>query len=411
MSKNHDGAYSDGRGATAIIPARGGSKGVRRKNLRRIEGRELVARAIDACRDATNIQLVVVTTDDGEIAELAANAGADVVMRPSDLASDSASSESALLHALDVLQKRYGELAATTVFVQCTSPLIRPADLDGAIAKLESTKADTVLSVVESHRFVWRENGGCLTGVNHSGGPRMRRQDLAPEFTETGAFYVLRTEKFRSRGERFMDRTVGFEVPLWTSVEIDTEEDLEIAAALARLGPRHDRRFSEISAVVTDFDGVHTNDLAYVDEAGREHVRVSRSDGMGIGMLRDAGFPILILSKEVNSVVSHRAKKLRVDVCQGVDDKLPVMQQWLARNRINPRRAAYIGNDINDSSCMAYVGWPIAVADANPEILRVARHVLTRRGGQGALREFSDLLLSSSSRQVRLGDEDVAAPG
>lgn len=394
------GGISDGHtiatgSAVAIIPARGGSKGILRKNLRRIGGRELVARAVDVCNATASIKLVVVSTDDEEIASVSRQSGATVIMRPQELASDIASSEAALLHALDELEQRNCLLPSTTVFVQCTSPFIRANDLDDAIGRLHEHGADTVLSVAESHRFIWREHDGALVGVNHIGGPRKRRQDLGIEYAETGAFYVMRTEKFRRRRQRFMDRTVGFEVPEWTAIEIDTEVDLRIAESLAHLDASSIGDLSGIAALVTDFDGVHTDDTAYVCEDGREHVKVSRSDGMGISMLRDAGLPILILSKERNPVVSRRAEKLRVDVRQGVDNKLPAVIEWISALGIPPQKVAYVGNDVNDLACMNYVGWPIAVADAAPDVVRVARHVLKKRGGHGALRELGDLLMAA----------------
>ena len=116
----------------AIIPARGGSKGVPGKNLRRVGGRSLVERAVDACRAARLVEAVYVSTDDAEIAASAEAAGAKVIMRPAELCSDTASSESALLHALDQLIM-VGEEPEVLVFVQCTSPFIAPDDLDRGV--------------------------------------------------------------------------------------------------------------------------------------------------------------------------------------------------------------------------------------------------------------------------------------
>ena len=128
----------------AIIPARGGSKGVPGKNLRRVGGRSLVERAIDSCRAARLVDDVYVTTDDAEIARTAEAAGAKVIMRPVELASDTASSESALLHALDQLAM-ISEEPEVVVFVQCTSPFIAPDDLDRGIEMIIHDHADSVL--------------------------------------------------------------------------------------------------------------------------------------------------------------------------------------------------------------------------------------------------------------------------
>ncbi|MBX4171847.1 acylneuraminate cytidylyltransferase [Rhodococcus sp. DMU2021] len=377
----------------AIIPARGGSKGIPRKNLAKVGGRELVVRAIETCRDAALIHTVVVSTDDQEIAQIARSAGAEVVMRPDFLATDTASSEDALIHVLDTLKHR-GETPDITAFVQCTSPFIRAEDLDSAITRLREQSASTVLSVTHSHRFIWRLENGTLVGANHSGLKRQRRQDLEPQYLETGAFYIMQTQGLIESRSRFFGKTIGQEVPEWTSLEIDTPTDLDLARAMATQISTPDP--IPARALITDFDGVHTDDTAYLSDEGRETVRVNRSDGMGVARLRESGIPVLILSKEQNKVVSRRAEKLRVDVLQGIDEKLSSLVEWLCEMGIPPGDAAYVGNDINDIECMKYVGWPIAVADARPEVIEVARVVLKAKGGRGAVREAADRVLLSS---------------
>ena len=136
----------------AIIPARGGSKGVPGKNLRRVGGRSLVVRAVDACRAARRIAEVYVSTDDAEIAASAEVAGAKVIMRPAELSDDTASSESALLHALNQLIMVHEE-PEVLVFVQCTSPFIAPDDLDRGVEMIIHDHADSVFSAVASYDF------------------------------------------------------------------------------------------------------------------------------------------------------------------------------------------------------------------------------------------------------------------
>ena len=128
---------------------------------------------------------------------------------------------------------------------------------------------------------------------------------------------------------------------------------------------------------------------------GARSVRVSRADGLGVERLRAAGVPLLIVSKETNAVVRARAAKLGVEVLHGIDHKGAVVRDWLAARGLPAARAAYLGNDVNDLAPMAEVGWPIAVADAHPLVRQAARLVLTRSGGQGAVRELCDLVLSS----------------
>lgn len=389
----------------AIIPARGGSKGIPLKNLQEVAGRSLLARAIDAALDAQHIDTVIVSTDHDGIAQEARRTGAHVVHRPDDISGDTASSESALLHAL----QQIGAEDGITVFLQCTSPFIDPASLDSAITRVLDGSADVVFSAVEDPSFLWRlDEADHAVAVGHDAAHRPRRQDRTPQYNETGAFYVMRTDGFRAAGHRFFGRVGIEEVPLEQSREVDSMSDLTLVRAIA--AAQEDVCVIDVDALVTDFDGVHTDDSAFVDEDGHEFVRVHRGDGMGVGRLVDAGFPFLVLSKERNPVVSRRAEKLRVDVLQGVDDKAAALMQWIEARELDPDRVAYVGNDINDLAAFSVVGWPIAVADAHPRVLAAARLVLTHRGGQGAVREVCDLIPDSAlTRPARASASSVTS--
>ena len=372
----------------AIIPARGGSKGIRLKNLREIGGKSLLGRAIESARSAAAVSDVVVSTDHEQIKAEALRYGARVIDRPADIAGDTASSESVLLHALANAEPQ----PEITVFIQCTSPFIDPADLDAAIAAVASQRADVSFAAVADHGFHWGlDPQGEAVAVGHDKLHRPRRQDREPRFRETGAFYVMDTRGFLEAGHRFFGKVRVHEVPAEHGIDIDTEADL----LLAGLTVPANREPIEVDAVITDFDGVHTPDTAYVDEHGTETVRVSRSDGMGVARLRAAGVKFLILSKETNPVVAARAAKLKVEVAHGIENKAEYLARWLADESINPARVAYVGNDINDLGAMALVGWPITVADAQDDVHRAARHTLTRKGGHGAVRELAELVLAA----------------
>jgi len=156
----------------------------------------------------------------------------------------------------------------------------------------------------------------------------------------------------------------------------------------------------EIKAIAFDFDGVFTDNRVYVMQTGEEAVVCDRSDGMGISMLRKVGIPLVIISTEKNPVVAVRAAKLNIDVLQGIENKLPVLSQWAAENQLSIEQVAFIGNDINDVDCLNAVGLGIAVADAYPIAVDAADYVLTKNGGQGAVREIADLWLSANSASI-----------
>lgn len=375
----------------AIIPARGGSKGVPRKNVQRVGGVPLVARAVRSALAADGIDLVVVSTDDDEIAGVAEASGARVVRRPAELSGDTAPSESAILHVLDELERSV-ERADIVAFLQATSPFIPSDALSQAVSLVADDAADSVFSAHETYGFLWRRtDAGQAAALNHDASHRPRRQDREPHYLETGAFYVFRADRFREAGHRFFGRIRIAEVPEWSAIEIDDEQQLRIARALA--GMHEHAEGIDVRAVVTDFDGVHTDDTAIIDADGGERVRVSREDGMGVALLRLAGIPMLILSTEVNPVVRARADKLRVPVLHGVDDKESALRAWAEETGIPLADIAYLGNDVNDLPAMRIVGWPVAVADAHPLVREEARVVLSRSGGDGAVRELIERVL------------------
>ncbi len=383
----------------AIIPARGGSKGIPRKNVLPLAGRPLIAWAIDAARMAGRVDRVVVSTDDAEIAAVARQWGAEVVLRPAEIAGDAASSESALLHVLETLRATEGYVPDVLVFLQCTSPLTRAEDIDGAVERLLESGADTALTVTPFHYFLWREEGtGQVEGINHDKAVRPMRQEREAQYLETGAVYAMRVSGFLEAKHRFFGKTVMVEMPPERCQEIDEPSDF--VAAEVRLRAVGRSRCAEalperLGAVVFDFDGVFTDDRVMVGEDGRESVRCSRSDGMGISLLRRARpeIRLLVLSAEINGVVSARCKKLGIECLQGIEYKPAALQEWLREQGVDASETVYVGNDVNDLECMGLVGCGLAVRDAHPDVLAAASGVLPARGGRGAVRALTDIIL------------------
>lgn len=220
----------------AVIPARGGSKGIPRKNLCLVAGKPLLAHTILAARAARHLTRLVVSTDDEEIAAVAQRYGAEVVRRPAAIAGDTASSEAAVLHVLDHLRADEGYEPELTVLLQCTAPLTRAEDIDGTVVALARADADSALAVTPFYHFLWQLEGAGSTavGINHDPRVRQRRQDLCPQFLETGAVYVMRTAVFRHAKHRFCGRTVIHVMPSDRCLEIDEPLHLRIAELLLR---------------------------------------------------------------------------------------------------------------------------------------------------------------------------------
>ncbi|MEU4048871.1 N-acylneuraminate cytidylyltransferase [Streptomyces olivaceus] len=405
-----------GQGATvrrvlAVIPARGGSKGVPAKNLASVGGVPLVSRAVRECRATRLVTDVVVSTDDQAIAAAAREAGAEVVLRPAAIAGDTATSEAAVLHAMDTHEALHGAAVDVVLLVQCTSPFIVREDIDGVAGAVAEDGADTAVTVAPFHGFVWRDGADEASedgtrrdtggyGVNHDKAYRPRRQDRPQDLLETGAAYAMAAPGFRKHGHRFFGRTELVRTDPARVLEIDDPHDLARARALA---PHFDAArpgalptADDIDAVVLDFDGTQTDDRVLIDSDGREFVSVHRGDGLGIAALRRSGLTMLILSTEVNPVVAARARKLKLPVLHGIDRKDLALKQWCEEQGIAPERVLYVGNDVNDLPCFALVGWPVAVASAHDAVRGAARAVTTVPGGEGAVREVATWLLGPS---------------
>ncbi|GAB1327938.1 cytidylyltransferase domain-containing protein [Streptomyces sennicomposti] len=393
-----------------VIPARGGSKGVPAKNLAPVGGVPLVARAVRECRAARLVTDVVVSTDDAAIAAAAREAGADVVTRPAAMAGDTATSEAAVLHAMDAHEALHGARVDVVLLVQCTSPFLAREDIDGVARAIVENGADTAVTVAPFHGFVWRDADDVLAGgaaavgggygVNHDKSVRPRRQDRPQDLLETGAAYAMTADGFRAHRHRFFGRTELVRTDPARVLEIDDPHDLARARALAPLLDAGRRgalpTLADVDAVVLDFDGTQTDDRVLIDSDGREFVSVHRGDGLGIAALRRSGLPLLILSTEQNPVVAARARKLKLPVLHGIDRKDLALKQWCEEQGIAPERVLYVGNDVNDLPCFALVGWPVAVASAHDAVRGAARAVTTVPGGEGAVREIAGWLLGPS---------------
>ncbi|MFF7123738.1 cytidylyltransferase domain-containing protein [Streptomyces sp. NPDC008240] len=410
------------RRVLAVIPARGGSKGVPAKNLASVGGVPLVARAVRECRAARLVTDVVVSTDDQAIAAAARQAGAEVVLRPAAIAGDTATSEAAVLHAMDAHETLHGAAVDVVLLVQCTSPFIIREDIDGVASAIVENGADTAVTVAPFHGFIWRDEAdapvpvpvatgsagedadpasvGGGYGVNHDKSFRPRRQDRPQDLLETGAAYAMDAAGFREHRHRFFGHTELVRTDPARVLEIDDPHDLARARALAPLfdadRPGSLPTYDDIDAVVLDFDGTQTDDRVLIDSDGREFVSVHRGDGLGIAALRNSGLKMLILSTEQNPVVAARARKLKLPVLHGIDRKDLALKQWCEEQGIAPERVLYVGNDVNDLPCFALVGWPVAVASAHDVVRGAARAVTTVPGGDGAIREIASWILGPS---------------
>ncbi len=396
----------------ALIPARGGSKGIPRKNVRDFAGAPLIAYSIAAALQAELVTRVIVSTDDPEIAEVARAWGAETpFVRPAQFAQDDTTDLPVFEHALQWMRENEGYQPEIVIQLRPTSP-VRPIGLlDEAVKKLlEHPEADCVRGVVPSGQNpfkMWQiDRDGQLEPLLKVAGLsepyNAPRQALPDTYWQTGHIDAIRTktilEKHSLTGDVILPLLID---PLYT-VDIDTIEDFRNSARMMSdprikaVDPLRSRRAfpGKVSYLIMDFDGVLTDDKVYVDQDGRESVLCSRSDGFGIDLLKkNSDIQTMIISREINPVVTARARKLDIEVFQSVLKKDEAIRSLIAERNLDPKEIIYIGNDLNDLVVLPLVGYFACPSDAHPQVLRQADMVLNHAGGKGAVRELVEIIL------------------
>lgn len=212
----------------AIIPARGGSKGIKHKNIQLLGDKPLIAHTIEQALAAESVNDVYVTTDCPEIANVSEQFGASVIHRSDELASDTATSEVALLDAMMQIQSK-GKRIELVVFLQCTSPFRHATDIDNAVGVLLNEEADSLLSVVPNHRFLWQQDVCGASSINYDYTARPRRQDMALQYQENGSIYLFKPWVIEQLNNRLGGKIALYVMEQASEIDIDTEWDIMLA--------------------------------------------------------------------------------------------------------------------------------------------------------------------------------------
>jgi YrbI family 3-deoxy-D-manno-octulosonate 8-phosphate phosphatase len=403
----------------AIIPARGGSKSIPRKNIQPFLNHPLLAYSIAAGLQANSVTRVIVSTDDEQIAEVARQYGADIpFLRPSDLAQDDTLDLPVFTHALNWLATHEKFKPDVVIHLRPTSPL-RPRDLiDRAVETLINNKqVDSARGVVPSgqnpHKM-WKIgiNGDMQTLLKVKGIAEpynAPRQQLPPTYWQTGHVDAIRTSTITKKHSMTGDAIWPVVIDPRYTVDIDTPNDWRRAEWLASSGEldlvwptRAPRPLpADVQLLVLDFDGVMTDNRVWVNEEGSEQVAANRSDGLGFILLRRAGVQSAVISMEQNPVVAKRCEKLDIPYLSGIEDKATALKSLMSNKGVAASNVVYIGNDTNDLPCFPLVGCAAAVADSHPDVLRQADLKLSKDGGHGAVRELCDLILANKTKESK----------
>ena len=396
----------------AVVPARGNSKSIPRKNIRPLGGVPLIAYSIAAGLQSRAVTRTIVSTDDEEIAAVARQYGAETpFMRPEEFSRDETLDFPVFKHALEWLAEHEDYHPDVLIQLRPTSPFRAPELLDQAVQLLlDHPQADSVRGVVPSGQNpykMWSVNpDGSMSPILKVAGVKEAfnapRQQLPDTYWQTGHVDAIRPRAILEKNSMSGDVILPLFIDPAYTVDIDTLLDWQRAESsimegrLKIVAPEQAKRPFPASPrlLILDFDGVMTDDRVWVDQDGREMVAASRADGLGLERLRQlTGMQVLVMSKETNPVVAARCAKLKLDVLQSVGDKVSALNKLYVERDLKPADILYVGNDLNDLPCFPLVGFAAAPADAFPAVRQNADLVLQNPGGFGAVRELCELLI------------------
>ncbi len=381
----------------AFIPARCGSKSIKYKNIKLFCGKPLVYWNISALEKSSLIDEIIVATDCEKIGKVVQEfkfLKTKVFYRSKLNAKDQSSTESVMLEYLN--QENYSD-QDNFILVQATSPLTETSDFEKGILKLKKDKSDSLLSCVRIKRFFWSDKN---KPINYNYKNRPRRQDFKGTLIENGAFYINTVSNIINSRNRLSGKISIYEMSEYKYVEIDEENDWILAEKLMKKYILNKNLNTKIKVFLSDVDGTLTDSGMYYYTDGKESKKFNTRDGKGFELLKKAGIKVGIITTENTSIVDNRAKKLKVDyLYQGLEhkDKLKAALDICKKEGVSLEEVAYIGDDINCKELLKNVGLAACPNDSHNTIKEIDNiKIMSKKGGYGAVREFSDFILNNN---------------
>lgn len=381
----------------AFIPVRGGSKSIPLKNIKPFCGKPLVCWSIEALEACPQVDEIIVATDSKEIEQVVL-AGhykkTCIYHRSAENARDTASTESVMLEYINQRDKgTMYNVQSDDIFmlVQATSPLTQTCHFSEALQQYAKGEYDSILTCVQNKRFFWNADGCSL---NYDYRHRPRRQEFDGLMMENGAFYINTVVNILASGNRLSGKIGIYEMPEYTSFEIDEPDDWIIMENLMRkhVLSKQSMDAKDIKLFLCDVDGTLTDGGMYYSENGDELKKFNTRDGVALSMLREKGIKTGIITSEDTQIVARRAAKLNVDyLIQGKRDggKLAVAQDICCEMSITMHEVAYVGDDLNCVELLSAVGFAACPVDACEQVKKIPNiHIMSRKGGDGVVREI-----------------------
>jgi len=383
----------------AFIPARGGSKAIKLKNIKEFCGKPLIYWNLKALENSDNIDIIYVATDSSKIVEIVNSfkfSKVNIYIRDKENAKDTSATEDVMM---EFLSKNCFDKKDIFLLVQATSPITQKEDFDNALKMMRNDEYDSLLTVVKEKRFFWNGDG---TPINYDYKNRPRRQDFDGFLLENGAFYINTVENIMRDKNRLSGNIALYEMKDYTSIEIDEHLDWIIAEKYMKeyVISKSEKSKTKIKLFLSDVDGTLTDAGMYYDVNGNELKKFNTHDGKGFELLRSAGVKTGMITSENSKIVENRARKLKVDyLYQGLEHagKLVIAKEICRKENIGLDEVAYIGDDINCKELLSSVGISACPSSSLIEIKEMSSIIkLTKAGGSGAVREFIELLIKEN---------------
>ena len=372
----------------AFIPARGGSKGIKNKNIINIAGKPLIYWVSSALEKSELIDKIVVATDSEDIKNTVLSFGfnkVEIYNRLEENATDEAKTIDVILEWINAENPDKDDLLC---LVQTTSPLLTTDDIDNCIKGFLNSDYDSSFGCVEFPRICWTPDG---KPINHDLKNRKRRQEMDSILVENGAIYLNKIDNILSQKQILTGKIKPFIMNYETITEIDEPDDIPIVEKLLKQRIKPD--IKKYKMFLTDCDGCLTDGGMYYSKTGEALKKFNTTDGMGIGLLKKSGLKVGIVTAESTEYAIKRAEKLEIDCYYGIKDKLDCVNKIAEKNNISISEIIYVGDDINDLEVIKKVGFSACPSNAQDIVKNNVNYVSSVEGGHGAIRDIINFVI------------------
>lgn len=380
-------------GNIVLIPARGGSKGIKNKNITNVAGNPLIYYVSYSAQKSKHTDKIYVGTDSEKIANVAMSFGFNKLQIYKRLKKNAADTSKTIDFVLEFVKKL--EEDDVLILIQATSPLTTSEDIDNAINLYQSSDCDSLFSAVNADGFYWNKNG---EPVLHDYKNRQRRQEYEPELLrENGAIYINKVKNIIKNKSLLSGKIRPFIMAPETKTEIDTYDDIYTIEKIFRQRIYKNFDFSNYKMLLCDCDGTMTDGGMYYSHDGELLKKFNTKDGFGLKEIKDRGYITGIITGEISDIVKKRAEKLKItELHMGADDKLKIVKKIAKKYGISLNQIIYIGDDMNDYEVIKSVGFGCATQNAVSKLKQIAKYVTKLSGGMGAVREVTDMVIYGS---------------